>query len=65
MDTRQLKLSYSIGNFSDIKNLDDKTKEDLLFEILGEMSKDKNSSTFREGVTRGVLGKEQSVTKLG
>jgi hypothetical protein len=29
------------------------------------MSKDKNSSTFREGVTLGVLGKEQSVTKLG
>jgi len=65
MNTSQLKLNYSIGNFSDIKNLDDKTKEDLLFKILSEMSKDKNSSTFREGVTLGVLGKEQSVTKLG
>jgi hypothetical protein len=65
MNTSQLKLNYSIGNFSDIKSLDDKTKEDLLFKILAEMSKDKNSSTFREGVTLGVLGKEQSVTKLG
>jgi len=29
MNTSQLKLNYSIGNFSDIKSLDDKTKEDL------------------------------------
>ena len=65
MNSTNLKLKYSIGKIDEIKNLDGDTKERLLLELLGEMSKDKNSSTFREGVTLGVLGKNQSVTKLG
>ena len=65
MNTSELKLNYSTGNISKIKNLDNKTIEYLLFQLLGEMSEDKNSSTFREGVTLGAVGKEQSVTKLG
>lgn len=65
MNSTNLKLKYSIGKIDEIKNLDGETKERLLLELLGEMSKDKNSSTFREGVTLGVLGKNQSVTKLG
>ena len=65
MNSTNLKLKYSIGKIDEIKNLDSETKEQLLLELLGEMSRDKNSSTFREGVTLGVLGKNQSVTKLG
>ena len=65
MNSTNLKLKYSIGKIDEIKNLDGETKERLLLELLGEMSKDKNSSTFREGVTLGILGKNQSVTKLG
>jgi hypothetical protein len=65
MNSTNLKLNYSIGNIDKIKNLDGYTKEKLLLELLSEMSKDKNSSTFREGVTLGVLGKNQSVNKLG
>ena len=65
MNSTNLKLNYSIGKIDEIKNLDSNTKEQLLLELLGEMSRDKNSSTFREGVTLGVLGKNQSVNKLG
>jgi len=65
METNELKMSYSLGRIDDIKKLDEKTKEELLIKILGEMSNDKNSSTFREGVTLGILGIKQSLKKLG
>jgi|APGre2960657404_1045060.scaffolds.fasta_scaffold10626_2 hypothetical protein len=65
MESNKLKMSYSLGLVDDIKKLDEKTKEELLFQMLSEMSNDKNSSTFREGVTLGVLGIKQSTKKLG
>ena len=65
MNLSELKLNYSLGENSKILELDDKTKETLLLGLLDEMSNDKNSSLFREGVTLGILGLKQSVHKLG
>jgi hypothetical protein len=65
MESNKLKMSYSLGLVEDIRNLDEKTKEELLLQMLNDMSNDKNSSTFREGVTLGVLGVKQSTKKLG
>lgn len=65
MTTSELKLKFSLGQISDIENLPEDIKTNLLIGILNEMSCDKNSSSFREGVTLGVIGKKQSVTKLG
>lgn len=65
MTTTQIKLKFSLGDVKSISELSEELKTNLLFEILNEMSCDKNSSSFREGVTLGVLGKKQSVTKLG
>jgi hypothetical protein len=65
MTTTQIKLKFSLGDVTSISELSEELKTNLLLEILNEMSCDKNSSSFREGVTLGVLGKKQSVTKLG
>ena len=65
MTTTQLKLKFSLGDIKSISELSEEVKNRLLLEILNEMSCDKNSSSFREGVTLGVLGKNQSITKLG
>lgn len=65
MTKEQLNMTYSLGNIDEIISLDEKTKETLLLEILGEISNDKNSSTFREGVTLGILGVSQNKNKLG
>ena len=65
MTTTQIKLKFSLGDVKSISELSEELKTNLLLEILNEMSCDKNSSSFREGVTLRVLGKKQSVTKLG
>jgi hypothetical protein len=65
MTTSVLKLKYSLGDLGLINELSEETKTNLLLQLLNEMSCDKNSSSFREGVTLGVIGKNQSVTKLG
>ena len=65
MNLSELKLNYSLGDKSKIDDLNDDIKSMLLFELLEEMSNDKNSSLFREGVTLGVLGVNQSTKKLG
>jgi len=57
MESNKLKMSYSLGLVDDIKKLDEKTKEELLFQMLSEMSNDKNSSTFREGVSKTSTGR--------
>jgi hypothetical protein len=65
MNLSELKLIYSIGDISKITQLSNEVKDELLINLLGEMSNDKNSSSFREGVTLGVLGVKQSINKLG
>lgn len=65
MDLQQIKLAFATNKLSEITNLNSKQKEKLLFELLSEYSSDKNSSSFRECVTLRVLGKNQSVKKLG
>jgi hypothetical protein len=65
MDLSELKLIYSIGDISKITHLNNEVKGVLLISLLGEMSNDKNSSSFREGVTLSVLGVKQSNNKLG
>jgi len=65
MNINELKLKFSLGDISSITELSDEIKTDLLLRILNDMSCDKNSSSFREGVTLGVIGKNQSNTKLG
>jgi len=65
MNLSELKLAYSLGNLSNITEINSELKETLLFGLLEEMSNDKNSSLFREGVTLGVLGIKQSINKLG
>ncbi len=65
MNLSELKLNYSLGDKSKINELSCDIKSSLLFELLEEMSNDKNSSLFREGVTLGLLGIKQSIKKLG
>ena len=65
MTPQELKLNYSLNNIDNILSLPSEIKSKLLLDLLEDMSCDKNSSTFREGVTLGVLGKTQSKTKLG
>ena len=65
MTTTQIKLKFSLGDVTSISELSEELKTNLLLEILNEMSCDKNSSSFREGVTLGVIGENQSLNKLG
>ena len=51
MNLSELKLNYSLGDKSKINDLNDDVKSILLFELLEEMSNDKNSSLFRECVS--------------
>lgn len=65
MDKNDIKLKFSLGKTEEILKLDNKIKERVLLELLDEISNDKNSSTFREGVTLSILGVKQSKNKLG
>ena len=65
MTLTEIKLKHSLGELNDISLLTSEEKDRLLIDLLDEMSNDKNSSLYREGVTLGVFGLKQSVTKLG
>jgi hypothetical protein len=65
MNYSDLKLNFSLDNIDAMSSISNEEKNELILKLLTEMSCDKNSSSFREGVTLSVLGKNQSTTKLG
>jgi hypothetical protein len=65
MTVDEIKLKFSLNDITSIIELSEDNKNQLLIEILNEISCDKNSSSFRENVTLGIVGKKQSSKKLG
>jgi hypothetical protein len=65
MNLEEIKLAFSTNELNGINNLNLNQTKKVLLELLSEYSSDKNSSSFREGVTLGILGKKQSKKKLG
>lgn len=62
MTTQDLQLAVATRDFS---NVPDTIPWETVKALLMEQATDKNSSTFREGVTARVMGYEQSPDKLG
>lgn len=62
MTTQDLQLAVATRDFS---NVPDTIPWETVRDLLMEQATDKNSSTFREGVTARVMGYEQSPDKLG
>lgn len=65
MELSDLKLEHSLENKDKILSLENSIKEKLLFDLLEEISNDKNSSSYRECVTLKMMGFTQSEKKLG
>jgi hypothetical protein len=65
MDINELKILFSNGEIDKIKGIPTLIKDELLINILYEISNDKNSSSFREFVTLDILGLTQSKNKFG
>ena len=62
MTTQELQLAVATRDFT---NVPDTIPWETVRQLLMEQATDKNSSTFREGVTARVMGYEQSPDKLG
>jgi len=62
MDVQSLQMAIATRDYS---NVPDSIPWETVRQLLMEQATDKNSSTFREGVTARVMGYEQSGEKLG
>lgn len=58
---REYKLNWTLSDKVTAQN----SMEKMLLELVGEMANDKNSSKFREDVTKYMLGLEGSESKMG
>lgn len=62
MNKEELQMAVALRDYS---NVPSQIPWEIVRELLMEQAIDKNSSTFREGITARVMGYEQSGEKLG